>query len=146
MKKTVKIGFLIVLLAFAVTACATGSANVPLPQIINIIPPGSDVPPELAAFSGKWEGWWQRGVNAVLIVKYIDSKRAEIIYALGENDYTQKGYIFCTATILREGNVRLKFYGKSGQEFTVTIINPKKIEVTYSFKQRTIFGIMHKKD
>ena len=145
MKKIVLIGFGFVLLALALTACATGSANVPLPQTINIIPPGLDVPPELAAFSGKWEGWWQRGVDAVLIVNYIDSKRAEIIYAWGEDDYTQKGYIFCTATILKGKNTRLRFYGKSGQEFTATIMNPKKIEIARSFNGYTMFGIMHKK-
>ncbi|NCO82959.1 MAG: hypothetical protein GW872_01210 [Nitrospirae bacterium] len=32
MKKMAKIGILMVLLAFAVTACATGGINTPLPQ------------------------------------------------------------------------------------------------------------------
>jgi len=84
MKNTAKIGFLMILAVIALTACAGGNINIPLPQTINIEPAKSDVPLEIAAFLGKWEGWWPRGMDAVLIVEKIDKHGATIIYAWGE--------------------------------------------------------------
>jgi hypothetical protein len=141
MKKTAKIGILMVLLAFAVTACATGGANIPLPQTINIETPGSDVPPEIAVFSGKWEGWWPGGMDAVLIVEKITTTKAEVIYAWDDAPSWRitKGFRRYTAVIsIEEGKPRIKF----GQ-FIVEMINPQKIEITHTRYNQT--AIMKKR-
>jgi len=129
-KTVVKIGILTVLLAFALTTCATGGANVPLPQTINIETPGPDVPSEIAVFSGKWEGWWPGGMDAVLIVEKITTTRAKVIYAWGDAPSWKitKGFMRYTAVIsIEEGKPKIKF-----DQFIVEMINPKKIEITHT--------------
>ena len=62
------------------------SRDVPLPppEKIEIVPPDPSLPPEIAAFSGRWEGIWnESGRKAVIIVEKIDSKEAQIIHGYG---------------------------------------------------------------
>ena len=59
------------------------SRFVPLPRNINIVPPSADLPKEIAAFSGRWEGIWEiggEGSKAVLVVEEISEKVAKVIY------------------------------------------------------------------
>ena len=90
MKKIAMIGILMVLLAFVITACATGGANVPLPQIINIEPPTSDTPKEIANYIGVWEGVWDleiygirsfRAMAVTIVIEQIKSSRVRAIYS-----------------------------------------------------------------
>jgi hypothetical protein len=67
--------------------------SVPLPEDIQITPPGQDIPTEIASFfgkSGKWKGYCDipaagpyssARVEWVLIVEQIDKKEAKIVYA-----------------------------------------------------------------
>jgi hypothetical protein len=87
MKKVIFFGALLVLSLALVENSFAGwketeiSRVVPLPPKINIIRPPSDLPKEIAAFSGRWEGVWHEGiwdgVRSILIVEKINSTEAE---------------------------------------------------------------------
>jgi hypothetical protein len=60
-------------------------SGVPLPERIRIVPPGRRVAPELAAFSGKWFGTWERDRTGglIVVVEAIDPPHALLINAWG---------------------------------------------------------------
>ena len=58
-----------------------GASDIPLPSDINIIPPATDLPKELTAFSGKWTGTWGGRLDVILIVEQIDQTKAMVVYA-----------------------------------------------------------------
>ena len=61
------------------------NVKVPLPDDIKITAPAADVPKEIAAFSGVWEGKdVGYGIGRVLVVEEINSKEAKVIYCRGE--------------------------------------------------------------
>ena len=61
------------------------NVKVPLPDDIKIAAPAADVPKDIAAFSGAWEGKWPiTGSEAALVVEEINSKEAKVIYCQGE--------------------------------------------------------------
>ena len=103
MKKTVKIGFLIIVLVFAVTACATRNVNTPLPQSINIEQPGPNTPKEIADYIGVWEGVWSSEsqgyyhsnvLPTTIIIEQIKSSRVKAVYSWGNWDtYIKEGYL-----------------------------------------------------
>lgn len=79
-------GFLLGAMAFIVVMWITGiasPADIPLPGEIEITTPSSDVPPHIAAFSGRWEGTWEGDLDSILIVEKIGLEKAKIIYAWG---------------------------------------------------------------
>ena len=84
--------------------------NVPLPDDIKIVAPKSDVPKEIAAFSGKW-GNPEARPNSILIVEQINSQNAEIIYAWEAFPELnlEKGFIRGTATVIAGKNPRIEF-------------------------------------
>ena len=47
-------------------------ANTPLPDDAQITIPDSNVPPEIAVFSGIWEGLWENGRQATIVVERIE--------------------------------------------------------------------------
>lgn len=78
MIKTENIGFLVILLAFALIAyAAAGEINIkdiktPLPEEgIKIIPPDSNIPANIANYSGIWEGTYNNGRDVTLIIEKI---------------------------------------------------------------------------
>ncbi|MBI2154227.1 MAG: hypothetical protein HYU24_11050 [Candidatus Rokubacteria bacterium] len=75
----------------SVTAHAAGE-DAAVPPNVRIVTPDSSVPPEIAAFSGKWVGWWgPRALHSILVVQKIhpaDAKgwhKVEAIYSRGTN-------------------------------------------------------------
>jgi len=69
------------------------SKQVPLPKKIKIIPPSSDLPKEIAAFSGRWEGIWEvRSLPTIIIVEEINPNEAKIIHAWGKGVYFPADY------------------------------------------------------
>jgi hypothetical protein len=74
-----------------VATVPSGFGDVPLPADMKIVPPGKDVPPAIAAFSGKWTGEWGAGpgpraiftTKHVLVVEELTATGATIIYAYG---------------------------------------------------------------
>ena len=55
----------------------------PLPKNIKIIPPSADIPKEIAAFSGMWQGAWNETLPVVLVVEEITLTDIRGIYAVG---------------------------------------------------------------
>ncbi len=69
------------------------SSRVLLPKNITIVPPPPDLPKELAAFSGRWEGIWEAGsLPAILVVEEINLKEAKVINAWGKAVYYPADY------------------------------------------------------
>ncbi len=66
-------------LVFFIIGCAS---TAPLPETLNIVPPLPDVPTEIAAFSGGWEG--KLGYqDRILVVETINTDKAEVIVSWG---------------------------------------------------------------
>lgn len=68
------------------------SRFVPMPRNVKITPPDASVPPETAAFSGRWEGIWQDTLppqEAIIVVEKINGSQANIVYGSGKGR-TQK--------------------------------------------------------
>ena len=60
------------------------NVKVPLPDDIKIAAPAADVPKDIAAFSGAWEGKWGiYSTEAALVVEEINSKEAKVIFCEG---------------------------------------------------------------
>ena len=88
------------------------NVDVPLPDDIKIITCAKEVPKEIAAFSGVWEGKWTiDGVEAALVVEEINSKEAKVIYCRGE----MKGFYEVPAgyerykAIVKSENLQIEF-------------------------------------
>lgn len=81
--------FITVLLFLAAIfiGCAAGNmtANLPDPQGVVITPPPAGLAPELAAFSGTWEGMWGGTLPSRLIVEKINAKSAQVVYLYGDH-------------------------------------------------------------
>lgn len=73
------------LCGFAHYSYASPNLDVFIPPHQPVTVPGPDVPPRIAALSGAWEGIWSDGDTAVLLVRRIDSKTADIL--LAQNRY-----------------------------------------------------------
>lgn len=86
----------LILIGLILIGCASTAK---LPATLNIIPPAPDVPPEIAAFSGIWEGKWYGYTDVVLVVEKIDMQKAEIILSYGANYRHNSYYNYYTATI-----------------------------------------------
>ena len=75
------------LLAFPMVQASAEPKDVPLPNDITIVTPGSDVPKELAAFSGKWYGEWRGArtdtlmTDGILVVERVFPPYALIVAA-----------------------------------------------------------------
>ena len=88
-----------------------------LPPDVSITAPGSDVPPELAAFSGKWVGDWQGFLDSILVVEKISGRTASLVYSWGvwpAWHIRQPGFSRVQGTIDGEGVLRaeLGLYAK----------------------------------
>lgn len=69
------------------------SREVPLPKKITIVPPSPELPKEIAAFSGRWEGRWEvNSLAGVLIVEEINLKEAKVISGWGKGVYYPADY------------------------------------------------------
>lgn len=120
---------IVLILAFAITACATGCATTnsswtPLPEpgtpsAIKIVSPGQEVPPQIANYSGVWEGMWDleiygirsfRAMAVTIVIEKIESSRVTAIYSWGNwRDYTKEGWVRMNGTI-KDGKIILSGY------------------------------------
>ncbi len=133
---TVMAVIFVMLLGYAAIAMA---GEIPLPENINIVAPSSDLPKELAAFSGKWEGNWDGVLDAILIVEEIGLERAKVIYAWGDAPEwnTKKAFRRYTAKVISGEKPKLEF-GGGGPKFTVEMRKGLiTIEVVREWRDRT---------
>jgi ABC-type uncharacterized transport system substrate-binding protein len=84
------------------------TVTVPGPPEVIITPPAADLPPELAAYSGTWEGAWGNIRKSRLVVEKIDAESARVVYAWAE--YPQGpfkgGWIRVRAKVLPGGKLQ----------------------------------------
>lgn len=129
MKKSAWSLFLFLLvgcLAFSFIGCAS---TAPLPVTLNIVPPASDVPPEIAAFSGIWNGQFWNGLETKLVVEKIDNNKAELIISFGLYPGHEPSYVYQTAKV-SAGPV-IKFTAPNGDTFEFKIDKSlKEIKLT----------------
>ena len=102
-----KVWALAILAIFGLTACATmqgAGQGLPLPNDINIIAPSPDLPKDIAAFSGKWVGTWDFGLDQVWVIEKIDDKEAQILSAWGGHVRTgiKPGYARITGKVISD--------------------------------------------
>ncbi len=60
--------------------------EVPLPDDIRILAPAQEIPPRLAAFSGRWAGLWDGVLTTVLVVESIAEGGAKVVFAWGVHE------------------------------------------------------------
>ena len=60
--------------------------DVPLPADLEVVPPGPEVPPDQAAYSGTWGGLWDGWMTTLLAVEAITPEGARIVYARGPQE------------------------------------------------------------
>ena len=113
------LGMILILTNFTITL-GFPQKNVPLPREIEIVPPPSDLPPEVAAFSGRWEGNWESGLESILIVEEIDREKAKVIYAWGDSPRTRtvKGYSRHVAKVIPGSRAKIEWGGGERPKFT----------------------------
>jgi hypothetical protein len=123
-KKTIILTFLLCLCIMYLPLLEAFSQQVPLPEDIEITPPSSDLPKEIAAFSGKWDGVWDgtKG-ESILIVEEIDSKEAGIIYAWGEGLGGPPGWRRYPAKVIPGSKPKIEFG-----------IKDKDVAIKFTFK------------
>ncbi len=104
----------LILIGLMLTGCAS---TAPLPSTLNIVPPSPDVPHEIAAFSGIWEGQWWGFQDAILVVEKIDVNKAEILYSIGLAQGFEPRYFYQTGEVA-EGPV-IKFSDPNGDQMII---------------------------
>lgn len=116
------IGCLVVLL----TACVSA---LPVPTDIDINPPGSDLTPELSAFSGTWEGVWDGVLQSRLIIERIDTTSARVVYIWGAdpNGRFEVGYSRQNAKVLPGGKIE---FGGSGRPYFVFTMSKDRSSIS----------------
>ena len=82
-----------IIVAVGLAGCTGGAGNAPasLPSGVTIVPPGPDVPPALAAYSGKWHGVWTSGLDMILVVQEIVPPHVSIVFAYGSGFWNLAG-------------------------------------------------------
>ena len=100
------------------------TVEVPLPEDLKIVAPAEDIPKEIAAFSGVWEGELPAlGTEVVLVVEEINSKEARIIWAKGKLSgfyESPASYERATARVIPEKR-QIKFAFGARNKFTFSI-------------------------
>lgn len=95
-----------------------------LPPTLNIVLPSSDIPPEVAAFSGIWEGSFWNGLETKLVVEKIDNNEAKLIFSHGLYQGVEPSYFYQTATVTPEPT--LVFIAPNGDKFEFKMDNNRK--------------------
>lgn len=140
------------LLVINITLCLTGmlaltvlqsqAAEPPLPNDINIIPPSSDLPKEIGAFSGKWVGEWNNGISSILIIEEINEKEAKVIYSVGDHPRwnIKAHYKRYTAKVSSTAKARIEFISAEGAAYIFEMKDPNNLEgvCTYQKGERNI--------
>ena len=61
------------------------SGTIPFPSTLDIIPPDTNLPKEIAAFSGLWEGVWDGKLPSRLAIEKVDLEKAFAVYGWADD-------------------------------------------------------------
>ena len=139
-KEKIFAGILVILLIVATVSFAGEwketeiSKHVPLPPRIEIIPPAADLPPEISAFSGRWESTYDNyNIDFILVVTKISrDRKAKII--MGMSGGRTKDYTTAPAEVIPGPKSKLEFVS-GGSHFSFEMQEDLK----------TIKGTRHKR-
>jgi len=107
-------------------ASVVGDA-LPVPSGVQISPPARDLAPQLAAFSGTWQGRWGGQFPSRLIVERITSTRAEVVYIWGQIPrYLQAGWQRVVASVTPGGEIQWDVEAVPGVSFVFTMSADRK--------------------
>ena len=95
------------------------ASTAPLPATLNIIPPAPDVLPEVAAFSGIWDGKWEGYYDRALVVENIDNNKANIIYSYGLAEGREPFYWYITAQV--SAGASIEWTNTNGDKWILTM-------------------------
>ncbi|MBU3901644.1 hypothetical protein KJ590_01620 [Patescibacteria group bacterium] len=123
MKKLLVLAVVLVLLGSGCATISGGGFQTPLPPTLKIVSPSPDVPPQIAAYSGIWEGTWDIGLNVTIVIEQITMDEVIAIYSNGSlpNRGIREGWTFVIGHVqndsivlqLRAAKVTLKMSGKN---------------------------------
>jgi hypothetical protein len=103
----------LVLATLVLAGCASGglSVSLPTPGNVTVTSPASDLAPELAAFSGTWEGAWNGNLPSRLIVERIDATSARVVYiwGAGEGGAFPAGWYRFKASVFPGGKIQFQW-------------------------------------
>ena len=77
--------FLSIILSAVIIGGAASTVTLPSPPELRMTPPAADLPPEVTAFFGTWEGTWDGVLPSRLVVEEIDATSARVVYAWADD-------------------------------------------------------------
>lgn len=92
MRKVLVLAVVLALLGSGCAAISGGWPRTPLPATIKIVPPSPDVPPQIAAYSGIWEGIWDIGLSVTIVIEQITNEEVIAIYSWGTHRNIKEGW------------------------------------------------------
>jgi hypothetical protein len=94
---------------------------------VHITRPAADLAPQLAAFSGTWQGRWGAQLPSELIVERITSTRAQVVYAWGQVPrYLQAGWQRLVVPVTPDGKLQWDVQAVQGVSFIFTMSADRK--------------------
>jgi len=154
MKNTARIGlWLVILVLVGCVATATTTDWTPLPDpksisAVKIVPPGPDIPPNIAIYSGIWEGKYDDNGRAVTVVIEEIKPSGEVIaiYSWGELPQydSPSGWMRVRGRIIKQDNSNLIELSWSKRVVTLNADNTKLAYITY-MRDSILKGTLYKK-
>jgi len=79
----------------------------PLPERVEIVPPGPEAAPQAAVYSGQWAGTWGTTLQHILVVERVEGRNVALLYCWGTNAATRDpGCARETGTVGEDGVLR----------------------------------------
>lgn len=121
---------------------ANTARDLPIPANLNIVPPSSELGATLTAYSGTWEGQWDGGLFARLIVESIDASSAQVVYVYDSSPGNFKaGWLRTRARVLNEG--KPQWTTRSGNFFSFEMAEDRKSIRGESYDEKTQTPIIY---
>ncbi len=133
---------LLVLSNIPMTSAIAADLATLLPNDVKIVAPSPDLPKELAAFSGRFDGQWDGYLASILIIEEINGKEARVIYAVDDQPRYNikascKRYIAKVITGKKPG---IEFTSEGGANFSFSFEIKKDLNTLEGFRFRHYGG------
>jgi hypothetical protein len=133
----------------AVACSSSGASSLPSPAV-TVTRPARGLAPQLAAFSGTWQGTWHgpdgRTLPSRLTVEQITPKAARVVYVYGSQPGFAAGWFKASTSVLPSGRISFRSPNRWHALFTFTMRSDGKTIVgTYQIPENPQSTItMHK--